>query len=120
MKYPNTKRHKPVTYPEVKLALKEFVLNYQHQTVLSNTILIKKAKIIANGLGIPQDALQFSSEWLYKFKNCNRICQQKLEEEASSANEVIIANALPLLKELYSNYPPKRIYNINKTGLFYR
>ncbi|GBC36174.2 CENP-B homolog protein 2-like [Rhizophagus irregularis DAOM 181602=DAOM 197198] len=100
MKYPNTKWHKPVTYPEVKLALKEFVLNYQHQTVLN--------------------ALQFSSEWLYKFKNCNRICQQKLEEEASSANEVIIANALSLLKELYSNYPPKRIYNINKTGLFYR
>ena len=41
---PNTKRHKPVTYPELELALKEFVLNYQHRTVLSDAILIEKLK----------------------------------------------------------------------------
>ncbi|CAB5332560.1 unnamed protein product [Rhizophagus irregularis] len=58
---PNTKRHKPVTYPELKLALKEFVLDYQHRTVLSDALLIEKAKMIADGLDIPRDALQFSS-----------------------------------------------------------
>jgi hypothetical protein len=72
---PNTKRHKSVTYPEVELALKEFVLNYQHRTVLSDAILIEKAKMIADGLGIPQDALQFSSGWLHKFKERNGIRQ---------------------------------------------
>ncbi|PKY44631.1 hypothetical protein RhiirA4_514297, partial [Rhizophagus irregularis] len=117
---PNIKRYKPVTYLEVKLALKEFVLNYQHRTVLSDAILIEKAKMIVNGLGIPQDALQFSSEWLHKFKDHNGICQRKLEGEASSAVEAIIANALPLLKKLYSNYPSEKIYNMDKTGLFYR
>ncbi|CAB5355892.1 unnamed protein product [Rhizophagus irregularis] len=117
---PNTKRHKPVTYPEVELALKEFVLNYQHQTVLSDAILIEKAKMIANGLGIPQDALQFSSGWLHKFKDRNGIRRRKLEGEASSADEAAIANALPSLKELCSNYPPERIYNMDETGLFYR
>jgi len=70
---PNLKRHKSVTYPELELALKEFVLNYQHRTVLSDVILIEKAKMIADGLDIPRDALQFSSGWLHKFKDCNRI-----------------------------------------------
>ncbi|CAB5367826.1 unnamed protein product [Rhizophagus irregularis] len=89
--HPNSKRHKSVTYPELELALKEFVLNYQHRTVLSDAILIEKAKMIAEGLG-----------------------------EASSADETAIANALPLLRELCSNYPPERIYNMDETGLFYR
>jgi hypothetical protein len=71
----NTKQHKSVTYPELELALKEFVLDYQHQTVLSDALLIKKAKMITEGLDIPRDALQFSSGWLHKFKDRNGICQ---------------------------------------------
>ncbi|CAB5360476.1 unnamed protein product [Rhizophagus irregularis] len=117
---PNTKRHKPVTYLELELALKEFVLDYQHRTVLSDALLIEKAKMIADGLDIPRDALQFSSGWLHKFKDRNGIRQRKLEEEASSADEAAIANALPLLRERCSNYPLERIYNMDKTGLFYR
>ncbi|PKK74001.1 hypothetical protein RhiirC2_709219 [Rhizophagus irregularis] len=47
---PNQKRHKPVTYPELEIAPKEFVLNYQHQAILSDAILIEKAKLITEGL----------------------------------------------------------------------
>ena len=61
---PDTKRHKSVTYPELELALRKFVLNYQHQTVLSDAIIIEKAKMIAEGLEISQNALQFSPGWL--------------------------------------------------------
>ena len=117
---PNTKRKKAVTYPELELALKEFVLNYQHRTVLSDAILTEKAKMIADGLGIPQNALQFSLGWLHKFKDRNGIHRRKLEGEASSADEAAIADALPLLKERCSNYPLERIYNMDETGLFYR
>jgi hypothetical protein len=76
--------------------------------------------MIADGLDIPRDALQFSSGWLHKFKDRNEIRQQKLEGEASSADKATIANALPLLRERYSNYPLERIYNMDETGLFYR
>jgi len=117
---PNAKRHKPVTYPELELALKEFVLDYQHRTVLSDAIIIEKAKMIADGLDIPQGALQFSPGWLHKFKDRNGIRQRKLEGEAASADEAAIANALPLLRERCSNYPLERIYNMDETGLFYR
>ena len=83
-------------------------------------ILIKKAKMIADGLDILRDALQFSSGWLHKFKDRNGIHQWKLEGEASSADETAIADALFLLKKYCSNYPFKRIYNIDEAGLFYR
>jgi len=65
---PEHKRNRSVMYPELELALKEFVLRYQHQTILSDAILIEKAKLLASELEIPEDALQFSSGWLQGFK----------------------------------------------------
>ena len=70
---PDTKQHKIVTSPELEQALKEFVLTYQHQTILSDALLIEKAKLLANGLGISQSTLQFSPGWLQKFKQRNGI-----------------------------------------------
>ena len=117
---PEQKRHKSVTFPELELALKEFVLNYQHLTILSDAILIEKAKLLANGLGISEDALKFSSGWLQSFKKRNGIRQEKLQGEAASVDQAAIAEFLPLLRNKYSNYPSERIYNMDETGLFYR
>jgi len=55
---PEAKRHKPVVVPELELALKEFVLCYQHKTILSNAILIEKAKLLADELEVLQGTLQ--------------------------------------------------------------
>ncbi|PKK78006.1 hypothetical protein RhiirC2_770710 [Rhizophagus irregularis] len=54
------KRHKAVI-PELELALKEFVLIYQHRTILSDTILVEKAKQLADELNVSERTLQFSS-----------------------------------------------------------
>ncbi len=59
--YPEKKHHKSVTSPKLELALKEFVLNYQHWTILSDALLIEKVKLLANELEIPEDTLKFSS-----------------------------------------------------------
>jgi hypothetical protein len=96
------------------------VLNYQHLTILSDAILIEKAKLLANGLGIPEDALKFSSGWLQSFKKRNGIRQEKLQGEAASVDQAAIAEFLPLLRNKCSNYPSERIYNMDETGLFYR
>ncbi|CAG8672764.1 586_t:CDS:2 [Cetraspora pellucida] len=82
--------HRVVTYPELDYALREFVLIYQNQTILSDAILVEKAKVLANGLGIPEDALQFFHDWLSKFKERNNIHQHKLKGEAESADEAAI------------------------------
>src|SRR6266540_1256033 len=55
---PDTKRHKDVIVPELELALKEFVLTYQHRTILSDALLIEKAKLLADKLQVPQETLQ--------------------------------------------------------------
>ena len=117
---PEAKRHKSVTVPELELALREFVLIYQDKAILSEAILIEKAKELADGLGIPDGTLKFSAGWLQKFKDRNGIRQQKLHGEASSANLAAIADSLPLLKSKCECYSLDRIYNMDETGLFYR
>ena len=57
---PEAKRHKAVNVPELELALKEFVLCYQNKTILSDAIIIEKAKLLANELEVPQGTLQVS------------------------------------------------------------
>ncbi|CAG8622851.1 19218_t:CDS:2, partial [Racocetra persica] len=93
----NTKHHRSVTVSEVELALKEFVLNYQYKTILSDAMLVKKAKLLAAG-----------------------IRQIKLQGKAASADNATILNALLLIQFKCAGYPLDRIYNIDKTGLFYR
>jgi Tc5 transposase DNA-binding domain len=102
------------------LALKEFILSYQHRVILSDSILIEKAKLLATGLGVPENTLLFSSGWLYGFKKRNNIHQIKLQGEAASANEASIEEALPLLQSKCANYTSERIYNMDETGLFYQ
>jgi hypothetical protein len=117
---PDAKRHKNVTIPELELALKEFILINQNRAILSEAILIEKAKRIADGLEIPEGTLAFSPGWLYKFKRRNGIKERKLQGEESSADLNAITENLPLLKDKCANYPPERIYNMDETGLFYR
>ena len=83
-------------------------------------MLIEKAKLLANGLGVLEGTLQFSSGWLHKFKNCNEIHQEILHGEADSADNAAIIEALSLLCEKCAAYPLERIYNMDETGLFYR
>jgi len=41
-----------VTVPELELGLKEFILTYQDKAILSEAILIEKAKLLAVGLEV--------------------------------------------------------------------
>jgi transposase len=117
---PNVKRHKNLTVPQLELALKEFVLINQNRAILSEAILIEKAKQIANGLGVEEGTLKYSAGWLHRFKKRNGIQEQKLQGEASSADLNAITEALPMLKNKCDLYPLERIYNMDETGLFYR
>ena len=98
----------------------EFILTYQHRTILSDAIIIDKAKLFAERLQISESKLQFSSGWLYKFKERNGIQLRKLHGEAGSSDQNDIIEILPLLREKLSRFPLDRIYNMDETGLFYR
>jgi hypothetical protein len=98
----------------------EFILTYQHRTILSDAIIITKAKLFAERLQTPESKLQFSSGWLQKFKERNGIQLRKLHGEASSSDQNAIIENLPSLREKLSRFPLDRIYNMDETGLFYR
>ena len=117
---PETRQHRSVTAPELELALKEFVLVYQTRTILSDALLIEKAKALANELNIPEGTLQFSSGWLQKFKERNGIHHEKLHGEEASVDQAAVIDALPILHDKCANYSPNRIYNMDETSLFYR
>ena len=59
------KRHRSVAFPELETALKEFFLCYQNKTILSDAVLIEKAKLLAEQLEIPQGTLQVSYFFFY-------------------------------------------------------
>ncbi|CAG8671198.1 2262_t:CDS:1 [Scutellospora calospora] len=94
---PEKKRNRAVMIPTLELALNEFILTYQHRIILSNTMLIEKAKLLASELGVPKGTLQFSSGWLHKFKERNRIHKEKLYSEAESADNIAINQSIPSL-----------------------
>src|SRR6266540_719171 len=74
---PDAKRHKGVIVSELKLALKEFVLTYQHKTILSDALLIEKAKLLADELQVSQGTLQVYQillNYLILFNFVNFIC----------------------------------------------
>ena len=64
---PGAKRHKAVIVSELELALKEFVLTYQHRAILSDALLIEKAKLLADELEVPQGTLQVRLIYLILF-----------------------------------------------------
>lgn len=115
---PTTKRQRTVQHPELENALLEWVLQNQERVILSDAILIEKAKTFAQMLEIPD--LKFSQGWLYKFKQRHGLGQVKKHGEDASVDDAVVAAAIPQLKELLKEYDLRDIYNMDETGLFYR
>ena len=82
--------------------------------------MIEKAKLLADGLGVPENSLLFSTGWLQGFKKYNGIHQEKLQGEAASIDQNIVTEVLPLLRSKCAEYPLEQIYNMDEIGLFYQ
>ncbi|CAG8452718.1 16651_t:CDS:2 [Gigaspora rosea] len=114
---PSTKRQRTVQHPELENSLLKWVLQNQNRIILSDAIIIEKAKAFAQMLQIPD--LEFSQGWLYKFKNRPGLGRVKKHREDALVDEDFIANAISKLKELLGHYDLKDIYNMDETRLFY-
>ncbi|CAG8731540.1 22072_t:CDS:2 [Cetraspora pellucida] len=112
---PAAKRQRTVQHPELENTLLEWVLQNQERVILSDAILIEKAKTFAQMLEIPD--LKFSQGWLYKFKKRYGLGRVKKHGEDASMDDAVVAAAIPKLKELLEEYDPKDIYNMDETGL---
>ena len=84
---------------------------------ISDDMLRVKAKEFGESLGIV--GLTYSSGWLQGFKKHHGIKVQVVHGESASVNAEIVEDGRRKLREVLREYSPDRIYNMDKTGLFF-
>ncbi|CAH1770621.1 9967_t:CDS:2, partial [Entrophospora sp. SA101] len=77
--------------------------------LLTDLILIEKAKTFAKMLNIPDDTLSFSTG--------NNLKRYQLHGESGSADISAIENTFPDLKTVISTFKSEDLYNMDETGL---
>ncbi|CAG8507673.1 10705_t:CDS:2 [Scutellospora calospora] len=112
----SAKRQKTVQYPDLENSLLEWILQNQDHIILSDAILIEKAKSFAKLLKIPNNSLKFSHGWLYKFKKRHGISQIIQHGEDASVDDNVVATAIPKLRELLAKFELKDVYNMDEMG----
>ena len=88
------------------------------KAVVTDAVLIEKGKQFAERLHC-EDFMP-SGGWMSRFKSRHGISMRNLHGEAASVDVSVVATARTSLKETLAQYQPEDIYNIDKTGLFYR
>ena len=64
--------------------------------------------------------LKWSTGWLEGFKSHNNIRKRKQHGEAALVNTEGAEDRMIELQEIVAPYPPKDVYNMDETGLFWR
>ncbi|CAG8788776.1 8205_t:CDS:2 [Gigaspora margarita] len=105
----STKRQRTVQYPDFENTLFEWILQNQNQIIISDTILIEKAKKFAKLLNIPDSDLKFSHGWLYKFKRRHELGQIKKHGEDASVDDNVVANTIPKLREFNKKMAGRKV-----------
>lgn len=66
---PSAKRHRPVMFPELERRLAEYIGECKLNSVaLTDTMVLTRARELAQEMQIPKEQLGFSDGWLQKFK----------------------------------------------------
>ncbi|CAG8595337.1 7626_t:CDS:2 [Dentiscutata erythropus] len=113
-------KQRTVQHLDLENALLEWVLQNQDNFIISDGILIEKAKTFAKLLKIPESNFKFSYRWLFKFKKKHGLEQLKKHGEDASVDDNQVTIAISQLREVLKEYNLKDIYNMDETGLFYR
>lgn len=117
---PLAKRQRTVQHPDLEDTLYEWILQSQDHIILSDDVIIEKAKNLAKLFHISENDFKFLHGWLYKFKKRHSLKRIVKHGEDASVDDAVIEEALPQLREILKEYDLKDIYNMDETGLFYR
>jgi hypothetical protein len=94
-----------------------------NRILLTGEVLRQKWNVFANLAGVPEDdRLKLSNGWLARFKDRNGLREWKEHGEAASANDETVEQEQKQIQNLIKEgqYQLHDIYNMDKTGLFYR
>ncbi|CAG8444282.1 2386_t:CDS:2, partial [Acaulospora morrowiae] len=116
---PAVKRHRSVKSPNLDSALFEWILIFQEKVVLSDQIIIQKAKEIHAKLA-PETDISFSYGWLTRFKERHNIRLRRKHGEAGSVDQSTARISLPGIQRIIQMYNLNNVFNFDETSLFYR
>lgn len=117
----SVKRARKPKFQELEKALSAWFWKTEKAAVISDDLVIQKAKEFAADPRLRVDAgMKFSQGWLEKFKKRHGIRGFYLHGEGGAVDESIVEEARKISKTLLSEYSLSDIYNMDETGLFYR
>jgi hypothetical protein len=67
------RRSKVVKFPKLEEMLREWFLRTENITIISDVMIVEKAKEIVKSLNTSEGSLNFSNGWLHSFKTRNKI-----------------------------------------------
>jgi hypothetical protein len=89
---------------------------------ISSSLAIAKAKSIASSLSILEFDFKASWQWLSRFRMRYGLQKMLLHGEGVEVNkkDLELLAALEEFYEIITQYNPENVYNMDKTGLFFR
>ena len=107
--------------PILEDALRIWHLQAETQMVVTSAMLIAKGQQLAKALEIPDnEVIKFSQGWLDSYKQRYGYRMHRFHGEAKSCSPKDVAAARALMIQIFKDYTPECIYNMDETGLFYR
>ena len=122
------KRIRECKYPDLERMLFVWYVHAIKKTVVSDDILILKAKEFGQMLGIIEgSSLSYSKGWLNNFKNRYKIKQYEIYGESGSISQELVEIARKECREFIKKWLElgngrsiKDIFNLDETALFYK
>ena len=118
----SAKRQRVEKWPELELALIQWVRRVEDKVILTGDILKQKAEFFFSS--IPKydgaEMPRFSNGWLLGFKTRHSVKQYIHHGEAGSVDQPTVAYEIEQIQQLLSSYDAANIYNCDETGLYWK
>ena len=107
-------------YSELERCLFVWFTQSQHDLIITDQILIYKAKDFGAMLGICEHDFKYSNGWLEKFKKRFGISIKTLAGEAESVDLELVERERTRLRKILDKFEAKNRFNMDDTALLYK
>ena len=116
----SAKKARRVKFPQLEKQLVDFVQKHEGDAIITDDIMLEKARSLRADLKIEPSQCKLSNGWLHSFKKRNGLRSHGLHGEGGSVDEHAKELAQVELQELIDSYEPRNVFNFDETALFYR